>query len=218
MIPTLPARGLYALTPDHLGDTALLVARVTAAIEGGAALVQYRDKSARGADRERRAAALVAACHARGVPLIVNDAVALAAQVQAAGVHIGRDDGDIGAARALLGPQRIIGVSCYDSLDLARDAVAAGADYVAFGSCYVSTTKPHAVRCPHEVLRQAARELPVPIVAIGGISAENAGALLRAGAHLLAVIGAVFDSTDPCRAAQAFAAPFSKHFQPQDSD
>jgi len=208
-IPRLPRRGLYGLTPDQFGDTEQLVARVLAAIKGGAALMQYRDKPASMAARESRARALIAACHPRGIPLIVNDAVQLAAEVGAAGVHIGRDDGDLAAARALLGPARIIGVSCYDSLERARDAVAGGADYVAFGSVYASSTKPRAVRCPLETLRQAASDLPVPIVAIGGITAENAGPLLAAGVGLLAVIGALFDSADVEAGARAFAAPFS---------
>lgn len=213
-LPILPRRGLYALTPDHSGDEALLVARVLAAIEGGAVLVQYRDKSASATVQESRARALVSACHGRDVPLIVNDAVQLAAAVGAGGVHIGRDDGDISAARAALGAAAIIGVSCYDSLALARAAVAAGADYVAFGSFYASTTKPRAVRCPLEILRQAAMELPVPIVAIGGITAENAAPLLAAGASLLAVIGALFDGIAPTAAARAFDTAFRTPFIP----
>ena len=213
-IPVLPRCGLYALTPDHVGDPALLVARVLAAIEGGAVLVQYRDKSACAAARESRARALVTACHGRGVPLIVNDAVQLAAEVGAAGVHIGRDDGDIGAARTALGAASIIGVSCYDSLALARAAVAAGADYVAFGSFYASASKPGAVRCPVEILRQAAIELAVPIVAIGGITAENAAPLLAAGASLLAVIGALFDGIAPTAAARVFDTAFRTSFIP----
>lgn len=210
--PALPRRGLYALTPDHSGDIASLVAKVLAAVDGGVAMVQYRDKPAARDAREQRARALVAACHARGVPLIVNDEVQLAAEIGAAGVHIGRDDADLAAARALLGPRRIIGVSCYDSLDFARAAVAAGADYVAFGSFYASATKPQAVRCPLEILQQAAAELSVPIVAIGGITAENAEPLLSAGASLLAVINAVFDGGDSAAAARAFARPLA-HFQ-----
>ena len=209
----LPPRGLYALTPDHDGDATLLVNKVIAAIAGGAALVQYRDKHASNEQRLERAAALVAACHARGVPLIINDAVAVARETGAAGVHLGRDDGDVHSAREELGAQAIIGVSCYDSLRLAHEAVAAGADYVAFGSCFASATKPKAVRCAPEVLRRAADELPVPIVAIGGISAENADTVLRAGASLLAVIGAVFDHTDVSAAARAFAAPLSQIFK-----
>lgn len=205
----LPPRGLYALTPDSVGDVAHLIARVLDAIRGGAVLVQYRDKPSNTARRKSRAQALVEACTPWRVPLIVNDEVGLAEEVGAAGVHLGRDDGDPRAARFQLGAARIIGVSCYDSLALARDAVAAGADYVAFGSFYGSATKPKAVRCPLDVLRQARHELAVPIVAIGGITAENAEPLVAAGASLLAVIGALFDGPDTLAAARAFAAPLT---------
>ena len=209
-LPSLPRHGLYALTPDHQRDTSWLVARVSAVIDGGAVLVQYRDKPATAVERETRARALVRTSHARGVPLIVNDALALAAEVGAAGVHLGRDDATLAAARAALGPARIIGVSCYDSLARAHEAVAAGADYVAFGSFYASSTKPAALRCGLEVLTRAAQELTVPIVAIGGITAENAGPLLAAGANLLAVIGALFGGPDSSAAARAFAAPLAR--------
>lgn len=206
---TLPRRGLYALTPDDAGDIGTLVARVLAVVAGGAALVQYRDKSAPDAECRSRAAALVRACHAAGVPLIVNDSVTLAAESGAAGVHLGRDDGPLADARAALGDRAIIGVSCYDSLARARDAVAAGADYVAFGSVYSSATKPGAVRCPLEVIAAARAELPVPIVAIGGITPENARAVVAAGAGLLAVIGALFERGDGTAAASAFAPAFT---------
>ena len=214
VVPPLPRHGLYALTPDNPRDTAWLVARVSAVIDGGVVLVQYRDKPAAAADRETRARALVRTSHARGVPLIVNDALALAAEIGAAGVHLGRDDATLAAARAALGPSGIIGVSCYDSLARAHEAVAAGADYVAFGSFHASSTKPAAVRCGLEVLTRAAQELPVPIVAIGGITAENAGPLLAAGAHLLAVIGALFGGLDGGTAARAFAAPLARFHGP----
>ena len=206
---TLPRRGLYALTPDDGGDAQHLVARVEAVLEGGAVLVQYRDKYADAATRLARARALVVACHARGVPLIVNDAVALAADVGAAGVHLGRDDASPTEARATLGAHAIIGVSCYDSLARGRDAFAAGADYLAFGSVYPSATKPRAVRCGLDVIAAAARELPPPIVAIGGITPENARPLLAAGAGLLAVIGALFERDDGAAAARAFAPAFA---------
>ncbi|MGE0857942.1 MAG: thiamine phosphate synthase [Gammaproteobacteria bacterium] len=205
----LPRRGLYALTPDDAGDIDALVARVLAVIAGGAALVQYRDKSAPGPERRIRAEALARACHAVGVPLIVNDSVTLAVETGAAGVHLGRDDGPVADARAALGKRAIIGVSCYDSLARARDAVLAGADYVAFGSVYPSSTKPAAVRCPLEVIAAARAELAVPIVAIGGITPENAQTVVAAGAGLLAVIGALFDRGDGAAAARAFAPAFT---------
>lgn len=205
----LPRRGLYALTPDDAGDIDALVARVLAVVAGGATLVQYRDKPAPPAARRRRAEALVRACHAAGVPLIVNDDVTLAAETGAAGVHLGRDDAPLAEARAALGTQALIGVSCYDSLARAREAVAAGADYVAFGSVYPSSTKPGAVRCSLEVIAAAHAELSVPIVAIGGITPENAKPVVAAGASLLAVIGALFERGDGATAARAFAPAFT---------
>ena len=207
-LPAFPRRGLYALTPDDGATLATLIARVSAAIDGGTAVVQYRDKRAAPAARRACAGAVVEHCHARGVPLIVNDDVELAAAIGAAGVHLGRDDGTVAAARTRLGPQRIVGVSCYDSVERALEAADAGADYVAFGSCYPSATKPRAIRCGVEVLAAAAAELTLPIVAIGGITPENAGPLLAAGAGLVAVIGALFDGDDPAAAARAFARLF----------
>jgi thiamine-phosphate pyrophosphorylase len=188
-------RGLYAVTPDTR-DTAGLAARVAAAIDGGAGIVQYRNKTAAAALAREQAAALVRVCGQRGAMLIVNDDAALAAAVGADGVHLGEDDADIGTARRALGPARIVGASCYDDFERAVAMVAAGADYVAFGSFFASDVKPHARRADITLL-QRARDLGVPVVAIGGITADNAATLVRAGAHALAVITAVFGSADP---------------------
>jgi len=185
-------RGLYAVTPD-LADTADLRARMEAAISGGAAAIQYRAKTADGVLRRAQAGALARA--ARGALFIVNDDAALAAAVGADGVHLGEDDGGIDDARRLLGPERIVGVSCYDDFARAEAAVAAGADYVAFGSFYASGVKPAARRAPLALLERA-RRLGVPVVAIGGITAGNAPELVRAGADALAVITAVFGAAD----------------------
>jgi thiamine-phosphate pyrophosphorylase len=167
------------------------------------ALLQYRNKTAGPALRREQAAALQALCARAGVPLLVNDDVALAAEVGAAGAHLGEDDGDIAAARARLGPQAILGASCYDSLALARRALAAGASYVAFGAFFPTASKRTTRRASPELLRQAAA-LGVPRVAIGGITPDNAGPLVAAGADLLAVIGAVFHAPDPAAAVHAF--------------
>ncbi len=196
--------GLYALTPEE-PDTGALVAAVRAALGGGAAAVQYRNKGADAALRRTQAAALAALCRAAGAPLIVNDDVELALAVGAAGVHLGRDDGDLAAARARLGPERLLGASCYDRLDGAARAVAAGADYVAFGAVFVSPTKPAAVRAPL-ALFAAAKRLRVPLVAIGGITLENAHAAIAAGADALAVITGLFEADDVAARARAFTA------------
>lgn len=203
--PVLPA-GLYALTDPDLLPEDVLAARVAQAIIGGARIVQFRDKQAGGSALRRRAAVVQASCRAHGALFIVNDDAALAAELGADGVHLGRDDGDPARARAVVGPERLIGVSCYDSLAVARAAVAAGADYVAFGSIWPSATKPGAVRAPLELLGQAARELPVPIVAIGGITRANAAATIAAGAHCVAVIHELFGGPDPQAAAQVLSA------------
>ncbi|MEW9573620.1 thiamine phosphate synthase [Rhodanobacter sp. Si-c] len=194
-------RGLYAITDGPRSGLPEAVAQVLA---GGARALQYRDKTADAARRHAEASVLRQLCDAHAVPLIVNDDVALAAAVGAAGVHLGRDDDDVAAARAALGPGAIIGVSCYDSLERARAATAAGADYVAFGAFFPSPTKPQAVRAPLELLRQSAT-LGVPRVAIGGITPDNALPLVEAGADFLAVISAVFAAPDARAAAQRFA-------------
>lgn len=195
--------GLYAVTPD-LADTADLVARVEAALAGGAGAIQYRSKGATAALRLRQAAALARISAKRGALFIVNDDAALCAAVGADGVHLGEADGSAAAARAIVGPERIIGISCYNDFALAEAAVAAGADYVAFGSFFPSSVKPEARRADVALLARAGT-LGVPVVAIGGITAENAGSLERAGAQAVAVISAVFDPPDVEAAARAIA-------------
>lgn len=202
--------GLYVLTDSTLIPDERLVPAVAAAIAGGAVMVQYRDKSGDADKRKWEAQDLLNLCRPLGVPLIINDDVALARQVGADGVHLGRDDGDIAAARAALGADAIIGVSCYNELDRAVAAAAAGADYVAFGSFFPSTVKPGAVRATPDLLRQARRVLNVPAVAIGGISADNGALLVEAGADLLAVISDVFGQSDIRAAAARIANLFEK--------
>jgi thiamine-phosphate pyrophosphorylase len=184
-------RGLYAITPEEPA----LVDKVRAALDGGIALLQYRRKR-----RDLQEAREIAALAGRyGVPLIVNDDVELALELGAQGVHLGRDDGDLGVARRRL-PGRILGVSCYNDAELARRAIGAGADYVAFGSVFASPTKPAAVRAP---LALFATALEVPLCAIGGITVHNAPQVLEAGADLLAVVSDLFDAPDiAARAAQ----------------
>lgn len=198
--------GLYAVTPD-VADTAALVAAVAAAIAGGAAAVQYRNKTAEPGLRRAQAAALARVHATRGALYIVNDDPALAAQMDADGVHIGGDDGEIAAARAAVGRDRIIGVSCYDDFARAEAAVAAGADYVAFGSFFASAVKPGARKADVTLLERA-RALPVPVVAIGGIDVANAPALRLAGADAVAVISALFGAPDVESAARALAGVF----------
>lgn len=201
-------QGLYAITDNHAPGPQRLSEQVEAALNGGARIVQYRDKST---DRERRrseAAALRAICRRHDALLLINDDVDLAAHVGADGVHLGRDDPALAEARHRLPAGSIIGVSCYNRFDLAADAAQAGADYIAFGSFYPSPTKPDAVRADLALLRRARRELAVPTVAIGGISPENGAALVEAGADMLAVISALFAADDIQTAAEAFTRCF----------
>ena len=198
--------GLYAITPD-LADTPALIARVEAAAIGGASAIQYRNKGADAALRRRQAEALARVAKKHRVLLVINDDPALCAAVDADGVHVGRDDGSVEAARRIVGPERIVGVSCYDNFALAEAAVAAGADYVAFGSFFPSIVKPDACRADASLLRRGVT-LGVPVVAIGGIDASNVGGLARAGADAAAVISAVFDAKDVTAAARAIAAAF----------
>lgn len=203
-------RGLYAVTPDS-DDTNALVDMVVAAVEGGAAVVQYRNKTSSPHVRRNQAKALAEACKDRDVLFIVNDDPKLARDVAAVGVHVGGDDGDIAHARSIVGDGRIVGVSCYDDFERARYAVSIGADYVAFGSFFASSVKPGACRAGVELLRRG-RALGVPVVAIGGITSANARMLIDAGASAVAVISDVFahgDGAQVKRSAAAIAALFS---------
>ena len=209
--PCVSISGLYALTPQ-LENTRELSLRVAAALDGGAAVLQYRNKTAPTASRLAQARMLRELCADRGAIFIVNDVVDLAASSVADGVHLGRDDASVASARKRLGNQALIGVSCYDSLERAEAAVRAGADYIAFGSFFPSSVKPRAPRAQLSLLSSASERWRVPIVAIGGITPANAGPLLDAGADAIAVISALFDTSDRARiesTARAFAALFA---------
>jgi thiamine-phosphate pyrophosphorylase len=200
-------RGLYAITPEE-PETALLLARTEAVLQAGATWLQYRNKTAGREAREHQSRSLLPLCRRHGVALIINDDWRLAAAIGADGAHLGQDDGELAAARDALGPTAIVGASCYDSLQLARDACVAGASYIAFGAFFPSPTKPHARRASLALLRDSAT-LGVPRVAIGGITPDNARPLVVAGADMLAVISGVFDAPDPAAATRAYLACFA---------
>ena len=202
----LPA-GLYAITPENLIGEALVEA-TAAVIRGGARVVQYRAKQGSRDQKRLDAQAVVDCCRAAGACSIVNDCVELAVQVGADGVHLGEHDGAIAAARALLGPDKIIGVSCYDRWENAAAALSSGADYIAFGAFFPSRSKQTDRRASLDLLRHAA-SLGHRAVAIGGIRIDNAPPLVAAGAHCLAVIDAVWNADDRQAAARAFAALFT---------
>lgn len=188
-------------------STPQLLACVHTVLVAGATLLQYRNKSASSALKLEQARALRIACATYDVPLIINDDVALAAAADAAGVHLGRGDGDVRAARAVLGEGAIIGVSCYNELQRARDASAAGASYVAFGAFHPSPTKPLAPRAQPQLLTDA-RELGLQCAAIGGITPSNARELVLAGADWIAVISGLFNAQDPAVAARNYLQAF----------
>lgn len=189
-------RGLYAITDSKLLSSEQLVEAVAFAIQGGAQMIQYRNKGGDMQQRQWEASDLNNMCRALGIPLIINDDIELAAQVMAAGVHLGKDDADIADARTKLGPRALIGVSCYNDIDCAVAAEEAGADYVAFGSFFASRVKPDAVKADLALLHEAKQKLTIPVVAIGGITADNGHQLVEAGADMLAVITEVFGQAD----------------------
>lgn len=203
--PTSRPRGLYLITPDD-GDTAHLLQRVATLLPSGPTWLQYRNKAADDALRYEQAAALQSLCAAHGVPLIINRDPQLARAVGAAGVHLAGSD-DIAGARALLGADAIIGVSCQDQAAQATRAVQAGASYVAFGAFFPTTTKITHSRAQPDVLRQTAA-LGVPRVAVGGLTPDNAGPVIAAGADLVAVVSSVFAAADPLAAQQAYLSHF----------
>lgn len=206
MTPRL--RGLYAVADTACLDETRLIGAVERALAGGARVVQYRDKTHDAPARLRQAGALCRLCRTQGTLFLVNDDIELAAESGADGVHLGRDDKSLAEARARLGPGKLIGVSCYNELERATVAEAAGAAYVAFGSFFPSRTKPQAVRASPELLRRARGALHIPVVAIGGITPENGAALVAAGADLLAAIDGVFAQPDIRAAAQRYAELF----------
>lgn len=197
-----PFAGLYAITDSGLkGDG--IERQVELAIRGGARVIQYRDKSGNARLRLDEAKSILAVCRAHRVPLLINDDVELAAATRADGVHIGREDVVLASARERLGPDAIVGVSCYNRFELAESAVAAGADYVAFGRFFASGSKPDAPQADSALLQRARRELACPVVAIGGITPDNGRQLIQAGADMLAVIRGVFAANNITQAAKS---------------
>ncbi len=203
---TKAINGLYAVTPDS-EDTDSLLSMTQAALNGGARIVQYRNKTAGPALRRAQATALLKLCESHAALLLVNDHVKLAAEIGAPGVHIGGEDGSLADARKILGTGKVIGVSCYRDLARAQAAVDGGADYIAFGGFHASTVKPSATRAPLSLLTSA-RAFGVPVVAIGGITPDNAEPLIRAGADAVAVITALYAAPDITAAAQRFCKLF----------
>ena len=204
----MPRRGLYAITPDCISTDPNGLERINQAIRGGAVLLQYRDESADYKQRLDFALALAQLCDRTQCPFIINNDPSIAATCGAAGVHLGANDMPVGEARHILGPQAIIGASCYNQLEKAETAAAAGASYLAFGSVYPSGTKPAAVACSTETLSLVSAQFDLPLVAIGGITVENGAALLAAGVDYLAVIKDLFEAGSEFQQASRFSRLF----------
>lgn len=204
----MPLRGLYAITPsDNLLPR--LSALVASALAGGVRFVQYRNKFAPPPLKRAQAAELLRICRAADAKLVVNDDLWLALEIGADGVHLGGEDGDVRAARQALGPGRLLGVSCYDSLARDEQAAADGADYVGVGSVFASATKPAATRASLDLLAEVKRRLPLPVAAIGGITVHNVRQAIDAGADMAAVITDLFDAMN----IQERAAAYQKLFE-----
>ena len=203
---TFPTRGLYAITQTDGKSSDTVIQDVYSAIKGGASVIQYRDKNPE--DAVYLAKQLLNLCKQHNVPLLINDDAELAHRIGADGVHIGKDDGGIASARKILGSKAIIGISCYNDINIALQAEANGVDYVAFGRFFPSTSKPSAAPAQIETLQQAKKQIKLPIVAIGGILPDNGEQLLTAGADILAVIGGIFEH-NPEQSAQSYMKLFN---------
>lgn len=200
-------KGLYLVTPDW-DDTDQLIAASAQAIDGGATLLQYRHKTASDALRAEQATALLALCRQSNVPLIINDHIDLCERLDADGVHVGGTDASVAEVRARLGKKQVVGASCYGDLQLARDAAAAGASYVAFGGFYPSRVKKYEVKTSPDIITQALSELDLPVCVIGGMTVENSRPLVQLGAHMVAAISSVYSADHHRSAASAFASLF----------
>jgi thiamine-phosphate pyrophosphorylase len=201
-------RGLYLVTPDW-DDTHELLKITEAALRGGAALLQYRHKTASPELRREQAQCLLELCRGYRRPFIINDYVELCRELDADGVHVGGTDTAVEAVRAALGPDKIVGASCYGDLQLARDAHQAGASYVAFGGFYPSRVKKYPVTTPPEIVAQSKLEIALPTVVIGGMTHENSAPLVQRGADMVAAISSVYLAPNPEAAAREFANLFS---------
>lgn len=201
-------KGLYIVTPDW-DDTDKMVSATEAAIKGGVALVQYRHKTASPELRKEQASRLLALCRQYNRPFIINDFIELCLELDADGIHVGGTDAPVAEVRKMVGPNKILGASCYGSLELAHKANEAGASYVAFGGFYPSRVKKYEVTTPVDIITRAKQQLPVPVVVIGGMTQENSVPLVKAGTDMVAAISSVYMTDDPQASAQAFVKLFS---------
>ncbi len=197
-------KGLYVIADAACIGTDDILNKTEEVVSAGVKIIQYRDKINSQNTRYKIAEKLRSLTQAHECLLIINDDPQLAQSIEADGVHLGKNDTSIESARKLLGNEKIIGASCYAKFSNALTAMNASADYIAFGSFYPSSTKPHAPRADIELLTKAKREFKIPICAIGGITPENSTPLLNAGADMLAVINAIFNASSPKQAVQEY--------------
>lgn len=200
-------KGLYIVTPDW-DDTKKLLEITELALKGGAAVVQYRHKTANAGLRREQAECLLALCRSYTRPLVINDFVELCMELDADGVHVGGTDAAVAEVRAVIGPDKILGASCYGDLELARKAYAEGASYVAFGGFYASRVKKYPVTTPVSIIADSHAAVPLPVVVIGGMTVNNAAPLVAAGADMVAAISSVYLAADPQAVARRFASLF----------
>ena len=200
--------GLYAITDPTLLPGKSLLPGVESALRGGCRLIQYRDKTASETELLKSALSLKDLCLDYQARLIINDDLDLCLRVKADGVHLGKTDGNIIAARKRLGAEKILGVTCHSDLDYAQQSIIQGVDYCAFGRIFTSKTKPNAPRCSSETLTEASN-LDIPVVAIGGVTVENAHTLVATKIHNIAVIHGLFGQTDIEASARVFSSLFT---------
>jgi thiamine-phosphate pyrophosphorylase len=200
-------KGLYAITPDS-ADLNTLIQKTKSAIEGGAFMVQYRSKIQDRDVKLQQCAAILRLCREYEIPCIVNDDVEMCRILEADGVHLGEKDDNIAEVRHILGEDVIIGSSCYDQLDRAKSAQKEGASYVAFGAMFPTPTKPNAPRATLALLKEAKREIQIPIVAIGGITVNNAHDVIKTGIDAIAVINSLYEAKSIKETAETFAKMF----------
>jgi thiamine-phosphate pyrophosphorylase len=200
--------GLYAITDEKLISEDRFEQIIESALQGGTRIIQYRDKSADRHKRLQQASTLVSLCERYQATCIINDDLELASEVNAHGVHLGKDDISLTEARQILGPDAIIGVSCYNDLSLALEAEKNSADYVAFGAIFSSPTKPHAAQAGLEIITLARQQLTVPVCTIGGITEKNIGQVIQHGADMAAIISGLFSAEDIEQRARSL----SRHF------
>lgn len=204
--------GLYAITPD-LENTNDLLNKVQQALEGRVQLIQYRNKLANEILRRKQAKLLLQLCREYGIPLVINDHLDLAIEIDADGLHVGQDDISVTQARNQFGQDKIIGASCYNNLDLAVQAEKEGADYVAFGAFFSSLTKPNTISVTMDLVDQAKKKISLPIVAIGGIKLANARTVIQGGCAAVAVCNDLFHTENIKATATQYSQLFAENNQ-----